>query len=39
MEVGAAATLLVGILSKRGIEATGKQLMKLIRPGRKWGPH
>ena len=33
MEVEAAATLLVGILSKRGIEATAKQLVELIKLG------
>jgi len=37
MEVEAAATLLVGILSKRGIETMGKQLMKLIKLGQRWG--
>jgi len=37
MEVYAAATLLVGILSKRGIETTAKQLMKLIKLGQRWG--
>ena len=35
-EIGAAATLLVGMLSKRGIDATAKQLVKLIGPGRRW---
>ena len=33
MEVDAAATLLVDILSKKGIDATAKQLMKLIKRG------
>jgi len=33
MEVDAAATLLVDILSKRGIDATAKQLMNLIKRG------
>jgi len=37
MELDAAATLLVGILSKRGIDATAKQLMKLIKLGQRWG--
>jgi len=37
MEIGAVATLLVGILSKRGIDATAKQLMKLIKLGQRWG--
>jgi len=37
MEVDAAATLLVGMLSKRGIDATAKQLMKLIKLGQRWG--
>jgi len=35
-ELDAAATLLVGILSKRGIDATAKQLMKLIELGQRW---
>jgi len=39
MEIEAAATLLVGMLFKRGIDATAKQLVKLIGPGRRWGPH
>jgi len=39
MEVDAAAMLLVGMLSKRGTDATAKQLVKLIGPGRRWGPH
>jgi len=39
MEIEAAATLLVGMLSKRGIDATAKQLMNLIVLGRRWGPH
>jgi len=33
MEVDAAATLLVGILSKREIDAMANQLMKLIKLG------
>jgi len=33
IKVDAAAMLLVGILSKRGIDATAKQLMKLIKLG------
>jgi len=37
MEVDAAARLLVGILPKRGIDATAKQLMKLIKLGQRWG--
>jgi len=37
MEVDTAAMLLVGILSKRGIEATAKQLVKLIMLGQRWG--
>jgi len=37
MEVEAAATLLVGILSKRGIEATAKELVKLTKLGQRWG--
>jgi len=37
MEVDAAATLLVGILSKRGIDATATQLMKLIKLGQELG--
>jgi len=37
MEVDAAATLLVGILSKRGIDATANRLMKLIKLGQRWG--
>jgi len=37
MEVDAAATLLVGILSERGIDATANQLMKLIKLGQRWG--
>ena len=37
MEVEAAATLLVGILSKRAIETTAKQLVKLIKLGQQWG--
>jgi len=37
MEVEAAATLLVGILSKRGIETTAKQLVKFIKLGQQWG--
>jgi len=36
MEVEAAATLLVGILSKRGIDATAKQLVELIKLGQQW---
>jgi len=39
MEVEAVATLLVRIISKRGTEATGKELVNLIGPGRRWGPH
>ena len=39
MKIEAAATLLVGMLSKRGIDATAKQLVKLIGLGRRWGPH
>jgi len=39
METEVAATLLVGMLSKRGIDAMAKQLVKLIGPGRRWGPH
>ncbi|KAK4811189.1 hypothetical protein QYF61_019820 [Mycteria americana] len=37
MEVEAAATLLTGILSKRGIEAPVKQLIRLIKLGQCWG--
>jgi len=37
MEVEAAAVLLVGILSKRGIDATAEQLMELIKLGQRWG--
>ena len=37
MGVDTAATLLVGMLSKRGIDATAKQLMKLIKLGQRWG--
>jgi len=37
MNVEAAATLLVGILSKRGIEAMAKQLIELIKLGQRWG--
>jgi len=37
MDVEAAATLLVSVLSKRGIEATAKQLVKLIKLGQRWG--
>ncbi|XP_074424273.1 uncharacterized protein LOC141735431 isoform X1 [Larus michahellis] len=37
MEIEAAATLLAGILSKRGIEAPAKQLIKLIKLGQRWG--
>ena len=37
MEVDAAATLLIGMLSKRGRDATAKQLMKLIKLGQRWG--
>jgi len=32
-EIWAAATLLVGMLSKRGIDAMAKQLKKLIKLG------
>jgi len=39
MEIEAAAAFLVGMLSKRGIDATAKQLVQLIGPGRRWGPH
>jgi len=38
-EIETVATLLVGMLSKRGIDTTAKQLVKLIGPGRRWGPH
>jgi len=38
-EIEAAATLLVGMLSKRGIDTTAKQLVKLFEPGRRWDPH
>jgi len=37
MEIAAAATLLVGILSKRGIDAMANQLTKLIKLGQRWG--
>jgi len=37
MEVDAAATLFVGMRSKRGIDATAKQLVKLIKLGQRWG--
>jgi len=37
MKVEAAAALLVGILSKRGIDATAGQLMELIKLGQRWG--
>nr|XP_013800092.1 PREDICTED: endogenous retrovirus group K member 8 Gag polyprotein-like [Apteryx mantelli mantelli] len=37
MEADAAATLLAGILSKRGIDAPVKQLHRLIKLGQKWG--
>jgi len=37
MEIDAAATLLIGMLSKRGTDATAKQLMKLIKLGQRWG--
>jgi len=37
MEVDAATMLLVGMLSKRGIDATAKQLVKLIKLGQQWG--
>jgi len=37
MEIEAAAMLLVGMLSKRGIDATAKQLVKLIKLGQQWG--
>jgi len=33
MEIDAAAKLLVGMLSKRGIDTTAKQLTKLIKLG------
>jgi len=36
MEVDAAVKLLVGILFKRGIDVTAKQLMKLIKLGQRW---
>jgi len=37
MEIEVAATLLVGMLSKRGTDATAKQLMKLMKLGQRWG--
>jgi len=37
MEIEAAATLLVGMLSKRGIDAMAKQLVKLIKLRQRWG--
>jgi len=37
MGVDTAATLLVGMLSKRGIDVTAKQLVKLIKLGQRWG--
>ena len=37
METEAAATLLAGILSKRGIETPAKLLLKLIKPGQEMG--
>nr|XP_013805206.1 PREDICTED: atherin-like [Apteryx mantelli mantelli] len=37
METEAAAALLTGILSKRGIDATAKQVHDLIKLGRRWG--
>jgi len=37
MEVEAAVALLVGILSKRGIDATAGQLVELIKLGQRWG--
>jgi len=37
MEVEAAATLLIGILSKRGTEAMAKQLVELIKLGQQLG--
>jgi len=37
MGVDTAATLLVSMLSKRGINATASQLMKLIKLGQRWG--
>jgi len=37
MGVDAVATLLVGMLSKRGIDATAKQLVKLVKLGQRWG--
>jgi len=35
MEIEAAAKLLFSMLSKRGIDATAKQLMKLIKLGQR----
>jgi len=37
MEIETAATLLVSMLSKRGTDATAKQLVKLIKLGQRWG--
>jgi len=37
MEIDTAATLLVSMLSKRGIDTRAKQLMKLIKLGQRWG--
>jgi len=37
MEIEAAATFLIGILSKRGIDAKAKQLVELIKLGQRWG--
>jgi len=37
MEIDTAATLLIGMLSKRGTDAMAKQLMKLIKLGQRWG--
>ncbi|XP_074021613.1 uncharacterized protein [Numenius arquata] len=37
MQVEAAATLLAGILSKRGNEVPAKLLIKLIKLGQRWG--
>jgi len=36
-EVDAAATLLIGMLSKRRTDAMAKQLVKLIKLGQRWG--
>jgi len=37
MEIDAAAMLLINILFKRGIQATAKQLVELIKLGQQWG--